>query len=42
MKIVLIIWGAGIIYCIIEAYFFAELDPESKKELKERENQIKK
>ena len=41
MEIILIIWGAGIIYCIIEAYFFAELDPESKKELKNREKIIK-
>ena len=37
MKIILIIWGSALVYCIIEAIFFAELDPESKKELKNRE-----
>ena len=37
MKTVLIIWGAAIVYCIIEAYFFTELDPESKKFLDERD-----
>ena len=37
MKTVLIIWGAAIVYCIFEAIFFSELDPESKKFLKERE-----
>ena len=42
MKTILIIWGIAIIYCIIEAYFFTELDPESKKELKNRENERKK
>ena len=41
MKTVLIIWGAAIIYCIIEACFFAELDPESKEFLKNRENERK-
>ena len=42
MKTVLIIWGAAIVYCIIEAYFFTELDPESKKFLKEREDKLNK
>jgi len=41
MEIILIIWGAGIIYCIFEAIFFSELDPESKKELKNRQNERK-
>ena len=41
MKTVLIIWGIAIIYCIIEAYFFTELDPESKQHLKNRENERK-
>ena len=41
MKIVLIIWGAAIIYCLIEAVFFTELDPESKRFLKEREDKLK-
>ena len=42
MKVVLIIWGAALIYCVIEAVFFAELDPESKKFLDERENKLNK
>ena len=37
MKIILIIWGLALVYCVIEAIFFSELDPESKKELKNRE-----
>ena len=37
MKTVLIIWGTAIIYCIIEACFFTELDPESKKFLDKRD-----
>ena len=37
MQTVLIIWGAALVYCIIEACFFTELDPESKKFLEERE-----
>ena len=37
MKIILIIWGSALVYCVIEAIFFTELDPESKKELKSRE-----
>ena len=41
MKTILIIWGAAIIYCIIEAIFFSELDPESKEFLKNRENERK-
>ena len=42
MEIILVIWGAGIVYCIIEAIFFSELDPESKKFLEERENKLNK
>ena len=42
MKTALIIWGIAVIYCIIEACFFAELDPESKRFLKERENKLNK
>ena len=41
MEIILVIWGIGIVYCILEAIFFSELDPESKKELKNREKIIK-
>ena len=41
MNTALVIWGAALIYCVIEAVFFAELDPESKKFLKERENKLK-
>ena len=37
MKTVLVIWGVAIILCILEACFFAELDPESKEFLKNRE-----
>ena len=37
MKTVLTIWGVAIIYCILEAYFCTKLDPESEKELKNRE-----
>tara|TARA_R100000656_G_C3878989_1_gene113960 strand:- start:393 stop:536 length:144 start_codon:yes stop_codon:yes gene_type:complete len=41
VEIILTIWGIGIIYCIYDAIFFSELDPESKKELKERDNERK-
>ena len=41
MKTVLIIWGVAIVWCIIEALFFAELDPESKAFIKNRENEEK-
>ena len=41
METALIIWGAAIIYCVIEAIFFSELDPESKEFLKNRENERK-
>jgi len=41
MEIILVIWGAGIVYCVIEAIFFSELDPESKEFLKNRENKLK-
>ena len=39
MEIILIIWGIGILYCIFEAIFYTELEPESRKFLKERENE---
>ena len=42
MKTALIIWGAAIVYCVIEAIFFTRLDPESRKFLKERENELNK
>ena len=41
MKTVLIIWGAALIYCVIEAIFFTQLDAESKQFLKNRENERK-
>jgi hypothetical protein len=41
MKTVLTIWVIAVIYCILEGIFFSELDPESKKELKDRENEYK-
>ena len=37
MKTALIIWAIVIFICFLEAYFYSELDPESKKFLKERE-----
>ena len=37
MKTALIIWGVVILICFLEAYFYSELDPESKKFLEERE-----
>ena len=42
MKTILIIWGLALVYCIIEAIFFSELDPESKKFLDKRENKLNK
>ena len=42
MKTILIIWGLALVYCVIEAIFFSELDPESKKFLKERRNKLNK
>ena len=41
MKTALIIWGVVIISCIIEAYFCTDFDPESKKLMKEREEESK-
>ena len=41
MKTALIIWGAVIIGCMIEAYFCTDFDPESKKLIKEREEKSK-
>tara|TARA_R110002074_G_C12095170_1_gene624413 strand:- start:365 stop:508 length:144 start_codon:yes stop_codon:yes gene_type:complete len=41
MKTVLIIWVVAVIYCIFEAIFFTELDPESKAFIKNRENEEK-
>ena len=41
MKTVLIIWVVAVVYCILEGIFFSELDPESKKELKNRQNERK-
>ena len=42
METILTIWGLALVYCIIEAIFFSELDPESKKFLDERENKLNK
>ena len=41
MKIALVTWGIIILICFLEAYFYSELDPESKKILKKRENEQK-
>ena len=38
----LIIWGVIMLICFLEAYFCSELDPESKKFLKEREDKLNK
>ena len=37
MKYTLIVWGVIMLICFLEAYFYSELDPESKKFLEERE-----
>ena len=37
MKTALIIWAIVIFICFLEAYFYSELDPESKKFLEERD-----
>ena len=42
IKICGIIWLCIIFICFLEAYFYSELDPESKKFLKERENKLNK
>jgi beta-lactamase regulating signal transducer with metallopeptidase domain len=42
MKIVLIIWAIVIFICFLEAYFYSELDPESRRFLDERENKLNK
>ena len=41
MNIFLIVWLIVIVVCIIEGYFYSELDPESKEYLKNRENKLK-
>ena len=41
MKIAIVTWSIIILICFLEAYFYSELDPESKKILKERENEEK-
>ena len=41
MKTAFIIWAIVIFICFLEAYFYSELDPESKKLLKNRENEGK-
>ena len=41
MEIILTIWGIGIVYCIFEAIFYTELDPESKEYLDNREKNRK-
>ena len=41
MEIILTIWGIAIVYCIFEAIFYTELDPESKAFIKNRENEEK-
>ena len=41
MKTAFIIWAIVIFICFLEAYFYSELDPESKEFLKNRENERK-
>ena len=41
MKTAFIVWAIVIFICFLEAYFYSELDPESKRFLKERENKLK-
>ena len=41
MKIALVTYGIIILICFLEAHFYSELDPESKKFLKEKENEQK-
>ena len=38
----LIFWGIVMLICFLEAVFYSELDPESKKFLEERENKLNK
>ena len=42
MKTAFIIWAIVIFICFLEAYFYSELDAESKKFLEERENKLNK
>ena len=41
MKTAFIIWAIVIFICFLEAYFYSELDPESKKFLEERKKNRK-
>tara|TARA_R110002020_G_scaffold460899_1_gene679627 strand:+ start:512 stop:658 length:147 start_codon:yes stop_codon:yes gene_type:complete len=41
MKTAIIIWSIVMLICFLEAYFYSELDPESKKFFKEREKKRK-
>ena len=41
MKLALAMWGIVMFICFLEAYFCSKLDPESKKLLKNRENEGK-
>ena len=41
MKLALAMWGIVMFICFLEAYFYSELDPESKKFFKEREKKRK-
>ena len=42
LKIIGVIYAITMIGCFIEAYFYTELDPESKRELKNREKNVDK
>ena len=42
MEIILTIWGLGILYCVYDAIFNTQWDPESEEYLRNREKQQKK
>ena len=41
MKYAILVWGIVMLVCFLEAYFYSKLDSESKKFLKEKENEQK-
>jgi hypothetical protein len=41
MEIGLVTWGVIMLICVLEACFYSQLDPESKKLMKDRENESK-
>ena len=41
IKYAFLMWGIIMLICFFEAYFYTEFDPESKKLMKEREEESK-